>query len=182
MRGRIRLVGGLAAMAVALAVAPAAARDRVITVPTQPEPGPAQFNQVTVHQFGPAAAKHVLVLMPGTQGGAGDFTLDARYLVKHDRDLQVWAIDRRTQALEDTSVFAEAQNGQVSLQQAFDYYLGWIFNGGNEHSSSGTRTKTPTLASGAWRWRSTTPAPSFSRLAHTAGGRSSSAGTRSEPR
>ena len=69
--------------------------------------------------------------MPGTQGGAGDFTLDARYLVKHDRDLQVWAIDRRTQALEDTSVFAEAENGQVSLQQAFDYYLGWIFNGGN---------------------------------------------------
>ena len=131
MRGRVRLVGGLAAMAVALAVAPAAARDRVITVPTQPEPGPAQFNQVTVHQFGPAAAKHVLVLMPGTQGGAGDFTLDARYLVKHDRDLQVWAIDRRTQALEDTSVFAEAENGQVSLQQAFDYYLGWIFNGGN---------------------------------------------------
>ena len=69
--------------------------------------------------------------MPGTQGGAGDFTLDARYLVKHDRDLQVWAIDRRTQVLEDTSVFAEAENGQVSLQQAFDYYLGWIFNGGN---------------------------------------------------
>ena len=99
--------------------------------PTPPEPGPAQFNQVTVHQFGPASAKHVLVLMPGTQGGAGDFTLDARYLVKHDRDLQVWAIDRRTQALEDTSVFAAAENGQVSLQQAFDYYLGWIFNGGN---------------------------------------------------
>ena len=124
MRGRVRLVGGLAAMAVALAVAPAAARDRVITVPTPAEPGPAQFNQVTVHQFGPASAKHVLVLMPGTQGGAGDFTLDARYLVKHDRGLQVWAIDRRTQALEDTSAFAAALRGQIPLQQAFDYYLG----------------------------------------------------------
>ncbi len=132
-RRRIRLALAPAATAVVLALlaAPASARDRVITVPTPPEPGPAQFNQVTVHQFGPASAKHVLVLMPGTQGGAGDFTLDARYLVKHDRDLQVWAIDRRTQALEDTSVFAAAENGQVSLQQAFDYYLGWIFNGGN---------------------------------------------------
>jgi len=135
MRGRIRLVGGLAAMAVALAVAPAAARDRVVTVPTPPEPGPAQFNQVTVHQFGHASAKHVLVLMPGTQGGAGDFTLDARYLVKHDRGLQVWAIDRRTQALEDTSAFAAALRGQIPLQQAFDYYLGgggFHFRGANE--------------------------------------------------
>ena len=125
-RGSIRLALRLAATVVALAVAaaPAAARDRVVTVPTPPEPGPSQFNHVTVLQFGPATAKHVLVLMPGTQGGAGDFTLDARYLVKHDRDLQVWAIDRRTQALEDTSVFAAAENGQVSLQQAFDYYLG----------------------------------------------------------
>lgn len=132
-RDRIGLALASAATAVALTLmaAPASARDRVITVPVPPEPGPSQFNQVTVHQFGPATAKHVLVLMPGTQGGAGDFTLDARYLVKHDRDLQVWAIDRRTQALEDTSVFAEAENGQVSLQQAFDYYLGWIFNGGN---------------------------------------------------
>jgi pimeloyl-ACP methyl ester carboxylesterase len=130
-RIRLALVPAVTAVALALLAAPASARDRVITVPAPPEPGPTQFNQVTVHQFGPASAKHVLVLMPGTQGGAGDFTLDARYLVKHDRDLQVWAIDRRTQALEDTSVFAAAENGQVSLQQAFDYYLGWIFNGGN---------------------------------------------------
>jgi pimeloyl-ACP methyl ester carboxylesterase len=102
----------------------------VITVPTPPEPGPSQFNQVTVHQFGPAKGKRIMVLMPGTQGGAGDFTLDARYLAKHVPGLQVWAIDRRTQALEDTSVFAAALHGQTSLQQAFDYYLGWITNGG----------------------------------------------------
>jgi pimeloyl-ACP methyl ester carboxylesterase len=133
MKKRIRVMGALAGVAVGLAIlaAPAAGRDRVISVPTPPGPGPAQFNQVTVHQFGPASAKHVLVLMPGTEGGAGDFTLDARYLVKHDRDLQVWAIDRRTQALEDTGTFAAALRGQISPQQAFDYYLGWIFNGGN---------------------------------------------------
>jgi pimeloyl-ACP methyl ester carboxylesterase len=86
---------------------------------------------VTVHQFGPASGKRVLVLMPGTEGGAGDFTLDARFLVKHVPGLQVWAIDRRTQALEDTATFAAAERGQVSLQDAFDYYLGWLTNGGH---------------------------------------------------
>src|SRR4051794_12504366 len=116
--------------ALAIATTPAAARDRVITVPTPPAAGPAQFNQVTVHQFGPAKGKHVLVLMPGTQGGAGDFTLDARYLVKRVPGLQVWAIDRRTQALEDNATFAAADRGEIPLQQAFDYYLGWISNGG----------------------------------------------------
>ncbi len=119
----------------ALTAAPTMARDRLITVATPPEPGPAQFNQVTVHQFGPKSAKRVLVLMPGTQGGAGDFTLDARYLVKHVRGLQVWAIDRRTQALEDTATFAAADAGKIPLQQAFDYYLnvqGFHVRGPNE--------------------------------------------------
>jgi pimeloyl-ACP methyl ester carboxylesterase len=121
--------------ALAIAATPAVARDRVITVPTPPAAGPAQFNHVTVHQFGPAKGKHVLVLMPGTQGGAGDFTLDARYLVKRVPGLQVWAIDRRTQALEDTATFAAAEHGQVSLQKAFDYYLnfqGFHFRGADE--------------------------------------------------
>jgi pimeloyl-ACP methyl ester carboxylesterase len=127
-RAALALAGTLAALA--LSAAPATARDRVITVPTPPEPGPAEFNHVTVHQFGPASGKRVLVLMPGTQGGAGDFTLDARYLVKRVPGLQVWAIDRRTQALEDTGTFAAAEAGQVSPQQAFDYYLGWLTNGG----------------------------------------------------
>lgn len=126
---------GLALAATVIAVlagaAPASARETVATVATPPAAGPAQFNQVTVHKFGPASAKRVLVLMPGTQGGAGDFTLDARYLVKRVPGLQVWAIDRRTQALEDTSMFAAAAAGRISLQQAFDYYLGWIANGGS---------------------------------------------------
>ena len=131
---RVRIRAGLVlagtAAALALAAAPAVARESVITVPTPAAPGPAQFNHVTVHQFGPASGKRVLVLMPGTQGGAGDFTLDARYLVKRVPGLQVWAIDRRTQALEDTPTFAAAESGQIPLQQAFDYYLGWITNGG----------------------------------------------------
>jgi Alpha/beta hydrolase family len=71
----------------------------------------------------------VLVLMPGTFGGAGDFTLSARFLVKKIPDLQVWAIDRRTQALEDTRVFRRGLTGAVGLQRVFDYYLGWIADG-----------------------------------------------------
>jgi pimeloyl-ACP methyl ester carboxylesterase len=131
-RSGVRVGPAVAAAIAALAIgaAPASARERVVSVATPPEAGPAQFNRVTVHKFGPASAKRVLVLMPGTQGGAGDFTLDARYLVKRVPGLQVWSIDRRTQALEDTSMFAAAAAGRIPLQQAFDYYLGWIANGG----------------------------------------------------
>src|SRR3954451_12781359 len=126
-RAALALAGTVAALA--LTAAPALARERVITVPTPPAAGPAQFNHVTVHQFGPASAKRVMALMPGTQGGAGDFTLDARYLVKREPGMQVWAIDRRTQDLEDTATFAAAESGQIPLQHAFDYYL----NGGGFH-------------------------------------------------
>lgn len=108
----------------------AGARDVVATVKAPDAPGPAEFDRVFVHKFGPADGDRVLVLMPGTQGGAGDFTLTARYLVREVDGLQVWAIDRRTQALEDTSVFRRALRGSAGLQDAFDHYLGWITNGG----------------------------------------------------
>ena len=113
------------ALILALA-APAAAREARVTVPTPAGPGPAQFNQVWVDKYGPKNGEHVLVLMPGTIAGSGNFTLTARYLVKHVDDLQVWAIDRRSQALEDTTVFAQALRGEKSLQEMFDYYLGYL--------------------------------------------------------
>jgi pimeloyl-ACP methyl ester carboxylesterase len=141
IRFRVRAWIGLAGtglaliLMAALAAGPAAARDRLITVPTPPGPGPAELNHVTVHQFGAKSAKRVLVLMPGTVGGAGDFTLAARYLVKRVPSLQVWAIDRRSNALEDTTTFARADRGEIPLQQVFDYYLnggGFRFRGPNE--------------------------------------------------
>jgi hypothetical protein len=122
------LVAALAAWLQLLA--PAAARDQVATIPAPDGPGPARFDRVFVHMIGPASADKVLVLMPGTQGGAGDFTITARYLVRQIDGLQIWAIDRRTQALEETSVFGQALRGEVGLQEAFDHYLGWITNGG----------------------------------------------------
>src|SRR5581483_5353885 len=115
-----------AATATCLLAAATAAADRLVTVKTPDGPGPARFDRVFVHEFGPPDAGHVLVLMPGTQGGAGDFTLTARYLERRFDDLQVWAIDRRTQALEDTTVFGRAVRKRISLRHAFDYYLGWL--------------------------------------------------------
>jgi pimeloyl-ACP methyl ester carboxylesterase len=130
------LAGTAAALIVATAAAgPAMARERLATVPTPAGPGPAELNRVTVHQFGPKSAKRVLVLMPGTIGGAGDFTLIARILVKRVPSLQVWAIDRRSNALEDTATFARADRGEIPLQQAFDHYLnggGFRFRGADE--------------------------------------------------
>jgi hypothetical protein len=83
---------------------------------------------VTVTRLGPARARTVLVLVPGTAGGAGDFTLLGRDLVRRVPGLQVWAMDRRTQALEDTSVFADALARRVTPQAALDYYVGWLAN------------------------------------------------------
>ncbi len=117
----------LAFLASLAAAAPAAAADGEVTpIAGAPAPGPAKYDRVFVSKFGPASAKRVLVLEPGTSGGAGDFTLTARELVRRVPGLQVWAVDRRTQALEDTSVFREALAGRRTPQQALDYYLGWI--------------------------------------------------------
>jgi pimeloyl-ACP methyl ester carboxylesterase len=65
----------------------------------------------------------VLVLQPGFVGGSGDFTLVARELIKRVPGLQVWAVDRRSNALEDTSKFTKA----TSTDTAYDYYLGLKF-------------------------------------------------------
>jgi pimeloyl-ACP methyl ester carboxylesterase len=102
----------------------------VITVPTSSGPGPARFNQVQVRRFGPKRARRVLVLMPGTAGGAGNFTPLARDLVRRVPRLAVWAADRRSQALEETEMFERALAGDVGLEEMFDHYLGWITNGG----------------------------------------------------
>jgi hypothetical protein len=122
---RSGLIGLLLAVMLA---GPAAAAETVTTIPGAPGPGPSKYDKVFVTKFGPKSARRVLVLMPGFYGGAGDFTLDAREIVKRVPGLQVWALDRRSQALEDTATFGDALAGRISVQQAFDYYLGWLAN------------------------------------------------------
>jgi hypothetical protein len=116
----------LLAVAAALTLAATASAQTTTTVRGVPAAGPSQYDKVFVTKIGPSTARTVLVLMPGFSGGAGDFTLVGRDLVKRVPGLQVWAVDRRSQALEDTSLFDRGLRGQATPQEVFDYYLGWI--------------------------------------------------------
>ena len=102
--------------------APAAAAEPYRAVKGAAGPGPATYDKVFVQRFGSAKAKRVLVLVPGFLGGAGDFRLIARDIVKRVPGLQVWAYDRRQQAFEDTSGFREKDP-----TKAESYYLGFKY-------------------------------------------------------
>ncbi|HEX8086794.1 MAG TPA: hypothetical protein VF529_21080 [Solirubrobacteraceae bacterium] len=113
----------LACLAALVVAAPAHAATKIRGVPAA---GPAKYDFSHVTKIGPGSAKTVLVLVPGYSGGAGDFTFVGRDLVERVPGLQVWAVDRRSQALEDTSVFERGLRGEMTLQQVRDYYVGWI--------------------------------------------------------
>ncbi len=119
----------LVCAAALVSAVPAAAVDKVVTFDSA-GPGPAELDHVYAHQIGPRKFDRVLVLIPGTGAGSGAETLIAEDLVKRIAGLQVWIVDRRSQPLEDTAMFERALNGQATLQEMFDYYLGWITNGG----------------------------------------------------
>jgi hypothetical protein len=107
--------------------APASVPESVFTVATPSVPGtPTVYDKVQVRRFGSPDAPHVLVLVPGTNGGAGDFDLVGPYLATHVPGLQVWAEMRREGALQDTSEIEKVLAGKATYLQAFDYYLGWI--------------------------------------------------------
>jgi pimeloyl-ACP methyl ester carboxylesterase len=117
----------MARVALALAffvmlAAPAAAVDRYVPMKVPPGPGPAKYDRVFVKQLGPAGARTVLVLVPGTNGGAGGIVPVARDIVRRVPGVQVWIVDRREQAFEDTSVFRTGDP-----QRAQDYYLGFQY-------------------------------------------------------
>jgi hypothetical protein len=102
--------------------APASAIDRYVPMKAPPAPGPAKYDRVWVQQLGPRGADRVVVLMPGTNGGAGSITLVAGDIVARVPRTQVWIVDRRQQAFEDTEVF-ERRDPDVAL----DHYLGFKY-------------------------------------------------------
>ena len=67
--GMVRLALALAVGTALFVAAPAAAIDRYVPMRVPPGPGPAKYDRVFVQQLGPAGAKNVLVLVPGTNGG-----------------------------------------------------------------------------------------------------------------
>jgi hypothetical protein len=105
--------GGL--LAIGAAPAPA---EPVFTVTTPAGGGPKQYDRVAVQRFGRPAARTVLVLTPGKYSGAGVFTLVARDLVARLPSVQVWAVDRREQGMEDSSVMASGDG-----DHALEYYV-----------------------------------------------------------
>jgi pimeloyl-ACP methyl ester carboxylesterase len=126
MSHRLLLAAAAAAASLALAGSASAAETQTTITGWTKAPGPRAYDKLEVTKFGSAKAKTVLVLVPGTNGGRGDFTLTARELVKDVPGLQVWTVDRRSQRLEDTKVFADALAGRVTPKAMFDYYAGWI--------------------------------------------------------
>jgi hypothetical protein len=120
--------------------------ERSFTVKTPHVKGPAKLDRAFVTAYGRSRAKNVLVLMPGTFGGAGDFRLAARHMVRKNRNLQVWAADRRGEALEDTSMFEKGLRGEATPEEIFDYYLGYIVDPSIEDHYEFVDTKPMTYA------------------------------------
>jgi hypothetical protein len=98
--------------------------ERYVPMRVPPGPGPAKFDRVFVLKLLPPgrAATSVLVLVPGTNGGAGSVLPVAREIIQRVPRMQVWIMDRREQAFEDTSVFRSGDP-----QRAQDYYLGFQY-------------------------------------------------------
>jgi hypothetical protein len=125
----VRLPGLTLAIVVALG-APAAAAvpvaERYVPMRVPAGPGPAKYDRVFVEKLLPPGrpATSVLVLVPGTDGGAGGVLPVAREIVQRVPRMQVWIVDRREQAFEDTSVFRTGDP-----QAAQDYYLGFQYKG-----------------------------------------------------
>ena len=117
---RAALILALAGLLVA--AAPAAGLERYVPMKGAPGAGPAKYDRVFVQQLGPRRHNRVVVLVPGTNGGAGGITPVGRDIVDRVPRTQVWIVDRREQAFEDTSVLATGDP-----EAAQDYYLGFKY-------------------------------------------------------
>jgi pimeloyl-ACP methyl ester carboxylesterase len=101
---------------------------------------PAEYNRVGILKQGPADADKVLVLIPGTSGGAMMFRVMADALLARLDGWQVWSIDRRENLLEDHTFLQRYTAGQADAGQAVEYYLGGLVNPGQQPRFSPRRT------------------------------------------
>lgn len=96
-----------------------------VRLPGTPAPNtPERFNQTFyLRYFAPEEpTDSVLVLVPGIFGGAATFDILARRLVAAVPGLEVWAVDRRANALEDRTVFLQALEERDPML-AYRYYV-----------------------------------------------------------
>jgi len=112
--GRPLVLAGLAMTVVVLTMSgPASARSStVFSVRGAAGAGPARYDRVLVERFGPAAARTVLVLVPGSSSGAGAFAFVGPDIARRVRGLQVWAVERREHSFEDTTVIERGDPDQ----------------------------------------------------------------------
>ena len=80
----------------------------------------ALFVRYSLPKAGKASA--VIVLMPGFLGGASNFDRLARNIVSLNPRLEVWAVDRRSNALEDKSVL-DAAYAKRDPMSAWRYHI-----------------------------------------------------------
>jgi hypothetical protein len=127
MRPRlIALVVALTGASIAL-TGTARAALKVTWMPGVASPGtPARLDRVGVIKVGPAHARNVLVIEPGTSAGGAYFVPLARWIVSRAKKWQVWSVERRENLLEDQSELNLAKRGGATATQVFDYYLGWV--------------------------------------------------------
>jgi len=92
--------------------------------PATPNP----LDKVGVLKAGPPDAKRVLILLPGTSGGAGYMAPLAEEVAGKAKHWQVWVVERRENLFEDHSAADRLKRGEATAQQMFDYYLGWVLN------------------------------------------------------
>lgn len=126
MRSLSRAALAAAAAAAAFAVPATASADSTVTLDGFDAPGPARYDKVKVLKQGPASAKNVLVLVPGTSAGAPYFAPLGEALAERLPGWQIWSVERRENLLEDHSMLDAAKRGTADSRSVFDFYLGWI--------------------------------------------------------
>jgi hypothetical protein len=112
----------------ALTASAAVADDHVTWIQGFRAPGtPPRYNKVGILQLGPPRAKNVLIFTDGgTLGGTAYIAPIARTLLSRISGWQIWSVENRSNLLEDQSMIDRLKEGKASIQQAYDYYGGWL--------------------------------------------------------
>ncbi|HMD51412.1 MAG TPA: hypothetical protein VKG62_01760, partial [Solirubrobacteraceae bacterium] len=117
------------------------------TAPNTPE----RLDKVGAIEVGSKSAKNVLVFEPGTSAAAAYFIPLAKWLVEKMPNWQVWAVERRENRLEDQSELNKYKKGEVTAQQFFRYYLGYLSEPDSERHLNPLQNKAA-VADGGREW------------------------------
>ncbi len=86
-----------------------------------------------VKVYASSKAKNVMVIEPGTSGGGAYFVPLAKNLAERLPGWQIWAVERRENLLEDQSELNKAKAGEATIEETFNYYLGYLTNPAVKH-------------------------------------------------